>query len=333
MKMPLPGSSNYDSQISRASNRKTKQGWLLIFSSYTVMLTLTFSAMALGSSPIGLTEVRIGSSHAEHNAATTVPVMIYNAADLGSVDLDLTFNPDVVTVTSITAGDFDMTVTNIEETTTGFVKVLAFQAANPGLNGTVVLARVTLSAVGAVDSTTPLNITVNRMTDATPCCRNTSCAITNGSFTVIPTAESTHTPTPTATPSPENGGGGQRFSISVDSDGDGYSDHYERLTGSNPDDPCDPDPTCSACQAPVQGILPVEATTSESPRATPVPSPQPTTPVPAIESAPPSAKLPPKPVLEVTKPPAVLMLILIAAILLSGLLILAGSRRRQKKRR
>lgn len=320
--MPFLGSSSSDSGNGRESSSTKKQGWLTF--GYAVMLALTFSVATLGSPSVGLTEVSIGSVHAEQNAATTLPITIHNASDLGSIDLELIFNPAIVTVTSITAGDFDVTVSNLEETATGFVKIVAFQAASPGLTNTVVLAQVTLGAVGAVDSTSPLNITVNRMTDATPLCCNLSYSITDGSFTVIPSAEPT--PTPTSTPSPENGGGGCLFSVSLDSDGDGYSDHYERLTGSDPDNPCDPDPTCSACQARREGILPVVATPSESPRSTPVPSCTPSTPVPTIEPAPPSAVPPPKPVLEVPKPPETFMLILIAAILLSGLLMLAVSR-------
>ena len=315
----------------RKSGLARKQRWHTL--SYAIMLALTFSLVTFGSPSVGLPEASIGSIYAEQNAATTVPVMIYNAADLGSIDLELSFNPAVVTITSITGGDFDVTVINIEEATTGFVKVVAFQAANQGLNNTIVLAQVTLGAVGAVNATTPLNITVNRMTDATPCCRNLSYAITNGLFTVIPSTEPIPTPTVTATPSPENGGGGQLFSVAVDSDGDGYSDHYERLTGSNPHDPCDPDPTCSACQASREELLPVVATPGSSPRSTPVPSRKPLTPMPAIELAPPSAVPAPRPVLEVLQPPEALMLILIAAILLSGLLILGSSHRRRKKLR
>jgi hypothetical protein len=321
-KMPFFGSSKNDSGIGRENGRKKKQGWLTF--GYAVILALTFSVVALGSPSVWLTEVSIGSAHAEQNAATVLPVTIYKASDLGSIDLELAFNPAVVTVTAITAGDFDLTVTNLEETAIGFVKIVAFQAANPGLNGTVVLAQVTLGAVGEVHSTTPLKIKVNRMTDATPCCRNLSYSITNGSFTVTPSAEPT--PMPTSTPSPENGGGGPLFSVSVDSDGDGYSDHYERLTGSDPNNPCDPDPSCSACQARREELLPVAATPSESQLSTPVPSCTPSTPAPTIEPAPPSAVPVPKPVLEVLKPPETFMLILLAAILLSGLLLFAVSR-------
>ncbi|MGC9444152.1 MAG: hypothetical protein ACP5E9_04380 [Candidatus Methanospirareceae archaeon] len=323
--MPVLDRSKNDAQIERASSRKKQRR--LTFS-YTVIVAVTLSVVALCSPSVGLTAVRIGNVHAGQNGATAVPVMIYHAADLGSIDLELTFNPAVVAVPAITAGDFDVTVTNLEKSATGFVKIVAFQTTNPGLNGTVVLAQVTLGAVGPVNSTSPLNITVCRMTDATPLCCNHSYSITNGSFSVLPSAE----PTPTSTPSPESGGGGQFFAASVDSDGDGYSDHYEHLTGSDPHNPCDPDPTCSACLAPRAELLPVVATSGESPRSTPVPPVTKSRPVPTIEPAPPSSVPEPAPVLEVLQPPETLMLILIAAILLSGLLMLAISRSRRKKR-
>ncbi|HDS46281.1 MAG TPA: hypothetical protein ENN68_09430 [Methanomicrobia archaeon] len=302
---------------------KKKQAW--ITAGYAVMLALTFSVLTLGSPAVALTEVSIGSAHVEQNAPAAVPITIHNAADLGSVDLELVFNPAIVTVTTITAGDFDVTVTNLEETATGFVKIVAFQAKNPGLNGTVVLAQVTLYARAAVDSTTPLNISVNRMTDATPFCRDISYSVTNGSCTVISSAA---TPTPSATPPSETGGGGVLFSVSLDSDGDGYSDHYERLTGSDPNDPCDPDPTCSACLASRKEIPPVVATPGVSVRAMPLPSSTPSTPVPAIEQPAPPSAVPAREehVLDVHKPPGTLVLILLAAILLSGLLLLAVSR-------
>jgi PGF-CTERM protein len=56
------------------------------------------------------------------------------------------------------------------------------------------------------------------------------------------------TPTPKPTPQPirRGGGGGGGGGVS-DSDGDGYSDIDELITGSDPYDPCDPNPACVAC--------------------------------------------------------------------------------------
>ncbi|MEA3487980.1 MAG: PGF-CTERM sorting domain-containing protein, partial [Euryarchaeota archaeon] len=60
------------------------------------------------------------------------------------------------------------------------------------------------------------------------------------------------TPTPTPTPAPptptprRRGGGGGGGGVS-DSDGDGYSDIEEIIVGTDPYDPCDPNPACVAC--------------------------------------------------------------------------------------
>jgi|LGVE01.1.fsa_nt_gb PGF-CTERM protein len=56
------------------------------------------------------------------------------------------------------------------------------------------------------------------------------------------------TPTPTLTPTPaqRRGGGGGGGGPS-DTDGDGYSDIEELTTGTDPYDPCDPNPACTAC--------------------------------------------------------------------------------------
>ena len=83
------------------------------------------------------------------------------------------------------------------------------------------------------------------------------------------------------------GGGGGRGGPAPDSDGDGYSDLVEWLQGSDPNDPCDPDPTCAAClatkptaaptaapTAPPTAPPPVTTPTTKPPAATPTPTPK-----------------------------------------------------------
>jgi PGF-CTERM protein len=88
----------------------------------------------------------------------------------------------------------------------------------------------------------------------------------------------TPTPTPTPTPAPRRGGGGGGSSGPCDTDGDGYGDIDEIINGTDPYDPCDPDPTCIACLASRGGrVLPKPAV---KPQATqklvPTPEPAPT---------------------------------------------------------
>ncbi|MFZ2070550.1 MAG: hypothetical protein WAV32_02885 [Halobacteriota archaeon] len=95
-------------------------------------------------------------------------------------------------------------------------------------------------------------------------------------------------PTPTPSPTPTviyKGGGGGGGSGPDDTDGDGYSDMQEMIIGSNPEDPCDPDPNCVACLAlsgkPAPVVTPAatsrpRATVEYLPTPTPAPSATPT---------------------------------------------------------
>ena len=97
-------------------------------------------------------------------------------------------------------------------------------------------------------------------------------------------------PTPTPTPAPRRGGGGGGSSGPCDTDGDGYGDIDEIIMGTDPYDPCDPDPTCIACLASIGGrVLPKPAVKPQAtPKLVPTPEPAPTsrpapTPVPEPE--------------------------------------------------
>ncbi|MBN1456037.1 MAG: PKD domain-containing protein [Methanomicrobia archaeon] len=126
--------------------------------------------------------VHIEDAHASPGASTVALITIRNATNLGSIDLELTYNHSVVMVTNASAGEFDETVINLEENATGFVKVVAFQAESSSLNGTIVLAVLELTAVGCTNTCSPLNLSVIKMTDATPACADLSCTVRNGTF-------------------------------------------------------------------------------------------------------------------------------------------------------
>ena len=96
------------------------------------------------------------------------PIIIEDAADVGAVDITLAYNESLFVVTDVADGYFDVTESNLERNCNGTVRIVAFQMANPGLNGRVTIASVTLA--GDLDDLGSLDMTVNTLSDATPQC-------------------------------------------------------------------------------------------------------------------------------------------------------------------
>ncbi|KAF5429288.1 PEGA domain-containing protein, partial [Candidatus Methanophagaceae archaeon] len=136
----------------------------------------------------------------------------------------------------------------------------------------------------------------------------------------------TLTPNPTPTPAPRGcgGGGGGGGGGPADTDGDGYCNIDETIMGTDPEDPCDPDPNCVACQALVgTHILPPVVEQTPRPTSTikylttPTPRPKPT---PAATPTP-----TPKPLLPILGPdkPIILIVIIVAvSVLIAALFFL-----------
>jgi hypothetical protein len=175
------------------------------------LLGLLTVALALGLPHAGASEVSIATAQVERDAAAVLPVMIFNATNLGSIHLELVYNHAVLTVTNVSGGDFDVLIPNLEASAAGRVRIVAFQTASPGISGSAVLAQLTLTAVGDAGSTSSLKISVNKLTDATPQCRDLPYSVINGTFTIKPQSGPTSVPfsgyggayvLPTASPPP-----------------------------------------------------------------------------------------------------------------------------------
>jgi uncharacterized membrane protein len=134
----------------------------------------------------------------------------------------------------------------------------------------------------------------------------------------------TLTPNPTPAPRGGGGGGGGSGGGPADTDGDGYCNIDETIMGTDPEDPCDPDPNCVACQALVgTHILPPVVEQTPRPTSTikylttPTPRPKPT---PAATPTP-----TPKPLLPILGPdkPIILIVIIVAvSVLIAALFFL-----------
>lgn len=164
------------------------------------------------------TIIGIGSG----SGTATLPITVTNGSNVGSVDITLTFDPAITTITGMSGGDMDSEFWNIG---TDQVRVGAYQTNNPGLNDTFTIANVTFKSVSSSGSC-PLAIVVTTFKDATPTGAVMPYDVSNGTYTatsggngggngvypptptptengnVTPTITPTETPTIAPTPSP-----------------------------------------------------------------------------------------------------------------------------------
>lgn len=112
---------------------------------------------------------------------TTAPIRIDNASNIGSAGINITYNSSVCVITEATNGSFDVTSANLEENETGWVRISAFQAENQGLNGSIILANITFRSNGT-SGTSTLNLTVSKLTGATPECNDMPYIVVNGTY-------------------------------------------------------------------------------------------------------------------------------------------------------
>ena len=142
----------------------------------------------------------------------TITVMIDNADDLGGFEFDLLFTPTVVTVDSVTLGDFlgstGRTVIPVGPDVDNQAGSASFGAASigsaPGPDGTGVLATITLTSQGVgispldLDNVVVLDTQANTQTTAV----EDGTVVAGGAPTPTPTLTPTSTPTHTPAPTP-----------------------------------------------------------------------------------------------------------------------------------
>ena len=110
-----------------------------------------------------------------------IPIRVAGGVDVGSLDLNITFNPTLLSVKGTQYGAFDSTTIN-PEADSGVVKVIAYQAANPGLNGNFTVAEIVLEALGVGES--PIDLEIVTLTDSTPQVNHLAHSICNGTVTI-----------------------------------------------------------------------------------------------------------------------------------------------------
>lgn len=203
----------------------------------TILMTLCIMAtFPMIISADNTAEIGIGSGYGQ----VTIPIAVIDGSNVGSIDVTLSFDPTIATITDITNGDMDSMFSNVENIDDGYIRIGAYQTNNPGLDGTFIIADISFISVASSGSC-PLGITVTTFKDSTPAGNPMLYSIVNGTYTatssgggrdgtypppsptptviptVTPTVTPTETPTTTPTPSPtktlpDNGNGSPKGS-------------------------------------------------------------------------------------------------------------------------
>ena len=118
---------------------------------------------------LDVTTVSIGSGSAEANDTATIALMINVSivdapSGLGNATINLTYNPNVVNVTSVKNSNFDSFVYNTNNSS-GLTRIVAYQTGATGLIGNIKFADIEFKAVGERGDVSPLNLEVIELRD------------------------------------------------------------------------------------------------------------------------------------------------------------------------
>jgi hypothetical protein len=120
------------------------------------------------------------------SGTVVTPIMIngisFDAA-VAVVNINLAYNSSVVHVTAIGDSAFDFCDSNIDNVT-GITTIGAMQMANPPLSGDVQLCNVTFEAVGPVEATSTLNLSISELVTEGPPPVKIPANVDNGSIKV-----------------------------------------------------------------------------------------------------------------------------------------------------
>lgn len=143
-----------------------------------MLVLLSLSGVAAAQTTVSIEDVSVPPG-----GTVVVPIMINNVTDAGSAQIDLTYDKNVVNVISVTDGQFDVPISNINNAI-GVTTIGAFQTVSAGLNGNVRLADVTLKAVGSAGDTSSLTLSITTLKTVGPPQVDIPASPDNGVFTI-----------------------------------------------------------------------------------------------------------------------------------------------------
>lgn len=127
--------------------------------------------------------ISIGDAVATTGENNTTSIVITNITNVGTVDITLTYNQSVVHVVNVNGGNLDFMGADIDNAA-GRTRIGAFQTSSDGLNGSVVVANITLCAAGGGGDFTEICLAINELKEASSEETSIPASVHNGSFTI-----------------------------------------------------------------------------------------------------------------------------------------------------
>ena len=129
------------------------------------MVMLLVALALLTQTSAAQAELSIGDVSAAHGDEVTIPIMIHDATGVAAVGLNLRYYPDVVNVTDAEQGDLtDYFGFDSSNAANGWVTINTYVMVRD-LTGDLIVANVTLEAVGSPGDSSPLNLEIISLVD------------------------------------------------------------------------------------------------------------------------------------------------------------------------
>jgi len=131
-----------------------------------LMLVVTVSVfVALSASASAQVNMRIIDANAQSGHTTTTQITIDNMTNFGAATFALSYDPAVVHITSVAAGDVGTPIANIDNTA-GTATIAAYVSTATGPDSPITFASLELLAVGSSGETSPLILAITTLADA-----------------------------------------------------------------------------------------------------------------------------------------------------------------------
>jgi hypothetical protein len=136
-----------------------------LLGSFFFLCALLVSTLALADDPV--VTVTVGDIEVPPGGVVRAPIMVQNVTALGGGVINITFNSSVIHVTGVTEGGGNaLTIgawNSNNSLNPGYVNIASYSAGITGQHGDVIFADVTYRAMGAVGSSSPLNLSVESL--------------------------------------------------------------------------------------------------------------------------------------------------------------------------